>query len=134
MPEGARGTGGIRSESKLRMKRIRRLPCRAFALIATSLFAAHVLCGCAAYQAYRKCGTAGCPGDAQITADVRSLLRQHPELGPPNEVYVQTLDRVVYLSGQLATGLQRETAEALARHASGERPVVDTISLEYNGR
>jgi hypothetical protein len=103
-------------------------------VVALLLSATQALCGCAAYQAYRKCGEAGCPGDAQITAEVRSLLDQHPELGPPNEVYVQTLDRVVYLSGQLATGMQRDTAEAVARRAPGERGVVDTISLEYNGR
>lgn len=111
------------------MRRDRRAQVVALLLVATQ-----VLCGCAAYHAYRKCGAAGCPGDAQITAEVRSLLSQHSELGPPNEVYVQTLDRVVYLSGQLATGQQRDTAEALARHAPGERGVVDTISLEYNGR
>jgi osmotically-inducible protein OsmY len=102
--------------------------CALLLLIPTQL-----LCGCTTYHVYRKCG-AGCPGDAQITAEVRSLLSQHPELGPPNEVYVHTLDRVVYLSGQTATGLQRDTAEALARRAPGERGVVDTISLEYNGR
>jgi osmotically-inducible protein OsmY len=63
-----------------------------------------------------------------------AALAAHPELGPPNEIYVRTLDRVVYLSGQLATDLQRETAEALARRAAGARRVVDIISLEYNGR
>lgn len=93
-----------------------------------------LLCGCAAYHAWRECGDAGCARDAQITAEVRSLLRQHPELGPPNQVYVQTLDRVVYLSGQLATGSQRDTAEALARRAPDERAVVDIIALEYSGR
>ena len=96
--------------------------------------AMHVLCGCAAYHAYRKCGTAGCAGDAQITAEVRSLLSQYPELDAPNRVYVQTLDRVVYLSGELTTELQRDTAEAVARRVTGERGVVDTISLEYAGR
>jgi osmotically-inducible protein OsmY len=107
---------------------------RKLELLLLPLIATHLLCGCAAYDTYRQCGAAGCPGDAQITAEVRSLLGQHPELGPPNLVYVQTLNRVVYLSGQVATGLQRETAEALARRAPGERGVVDIISLEYNGR
>lgn len=90
--------------------------------------------GCAAYHAYRKCGLHGCPGDAAITAEVRALLDQHPELGPPNQVYVQTLDRVVYLTGQVATGLQREIADSAAHDPPGVRQVIDTISLGYNGR
>lgn len=111
------------------MRRDRRLAALVFLVMQTQL-----LCGCATYHAWRKCGDAGCPGDAQITAEVRSLLRQHPELGPPNEIYVQTVDRVVYLSGQLATWSQRETAEAVARRAPDERGVVDIIALEYSGR
>jgi len=111
------------------MRRGRQLAALALLVIQTQL-----LCGCAAYHAWRKCGDAGCPRDAQITAEVRSLLRQHPELNPPNEVYVQTVDRVVYLSGQLATESQRDTAEAVARRAPGERGVVDNIALEYSGR
>jgi osmotically-inducible protein OsmY len=106
-----------------------RLELAAFLIILT-----HGLSGCAAFETYRKCGLSGCPGDAQITAAVHALLGTHTELGPPNELYVQTLDGVVYLSGQLATGLQRDTAEALARRAPGARGVVDTIALEYNGR
>jgi osmotically-inducible protein OsmY len=98
------------------------------------IIVAHGLGGCAAYHVYRKCGVDGCAGDAQITAEVHALLRAHSELAPPNELYVKTLDGVVYLSGQLATGLQRETAVALARQAPGARGVVDTIALEYNGR
>jgi len=110
------------------MRRSRRFAFLAFPIIT------HVLCGCAAYDAYRKCRCAGCPDDARITAEVRALLGQHAELGPPNQVYVQTLDRVVYLSGELATGLQRDTADAVAMRAPGARAVVDIIGLEYNGR
>lgn len=90
--------------------------------------------GCAAYHAYRKCGWNGCPGDAAITAEVYALLAQHPALGPPNQVYVQTLDRVVYLTGQVATDLQREIADSAAREAPDARQVIDTIALPYNGR
>jgi osmotically-inducible protein OsmY len=89
---------------------------------------------CSTYSAYRKCGLHGCPGDAQITAEVSALFDRHPELGPPNQIYVQTVDRVVYLSGEVATGLQRDTAESLARQAQGARRIVDIVSLEYNGR
>ena len=93
-----------------------------------------VLDGCAAYHAYGKCGLHGCPGDAAITAEVYALLDQHPVLGPPNRVYVQTLDRVVYLTGQVATDLQREIADSSAREALGVRQVIDTIALTYSGR
>ena len=90
--------------------------------------------GCATYDAYRKCGLHGCPGDAAITAQVQALLEQHPALAPPNQVYVQTLDRVVYLTGLVATGLQRDIADSAAREAPGVRAVTDTIALSYNGR
>jgi osmotically-inducible protein OsmY len=106
---------------------------RRFDFLAVSLVAVPTLCGCAAYDAYRKCGTGGCPGDEQITAEVRTLLAAHSDLGPPNAISVRTLDRVVYLHGQVATELQRETADGLARHAAGVRDVVDGIGLEYNG-
>jgi len=95
---------------------------------------AMLLSGCAAVDGYRKCGAHGCSGDAQITSEVEALLSTHPALEPPNEVYVQTLDGVVYLSGQVATDLQRSDAELLAREAPGVHRVVDTIGLGYSGR
>jgi osmotically-inducible protein OsmY len=107
---------------------------RPLAFLAFLALLACTLSACTAYGVYRKCGYQGCPGDAKITDEVRSLLTQHPELGPPNQVYVKTLDRVVYLSGQVATDLQRDTAESLALKANGARQVVDIIGLEYNGR
>jgi hypothetical protein len=88
--------------------------------------------GYAAYQTWRKCGS-GCPGDAALAAQVRARLDQHTELLAPNEVDVRVLDGVVYLSGQVATDLQRETAEAVARSTPGAARIVDLISLEYNG-
>ena len=103
-------------------------------LLALFIILTNALGGCAAYSAYRKCGYQGCPGDAQITVEVRSLLDQHAELGPPNQLYVHTLDRVVYLSGQVATDLQRDTAAAVAHQASGARQVIDIIGLSYTGR
>jgi osmotically-inducible protein OsmY len=101
---------------------------------AVLILLAGVLSGCAAYNAYRKCGLHGCPGDAEISAEVRALINQYPELRPPNLVYVQTLDRVVYLEGQVVTDVQRATAETAARSAPGARAVVDSIALSYNGR
>lgn len=89
--------------------------------------------GCAAFDTLRKCG-AGCPGDAEISTAVRARLEQHTELLAPNRVYVSTLDGVVYLSGEVATDLQRLDAEAITRATPGVPRVVDLINLEYNGR
>ncbi len=87
--------------------------------------------GCDAYSAYRRCGFHGCPEDQRITAEIKTLVAEHPELLAPNMVYVQTRDGVVYLSGQVATDLQRTTAEELARQPLGVRRVVDLMSLTY---
>lgn len=86
--------------------------------------------GCAGY---RKCGLEGCPGDAQITSEVQSLLNGHADLGPPNIIRVQTLDRIVYLTGEVNTDFTRQTVEALVRQAAGVRRVVNSISIEYTG-
>lgn len=90
------------------------------------------LCGCAAYQTWRKCGS-GCPGDAALSGEVRARLSQHTELLAPNEVDVNVLDGVVYLSGLVATDLQRTIAEDVAHSTPGVHRVVDLIGLEYNG-
>ena len=111
------------------MRRCKPLCVFAFVVILTGS-----LPGCAAYSAYRKCGSRGCPGDAKITVEVRALLNQHPALGPPNQIYVQTLDRVVYLTGQVATDLQRDAAETIAHEATGVSRIVNTIALTYAGR
>ena len=87
---------------------------------------------CSTYQTWRKCGS-GCPGDAALAAEVRARIAGHTELLAPNEVDVRVLDGVVYLSGTVATDLQRDTAEAVARSAAGAARVVDMIGLEYPG-
>ena len=97
-----------------------------FALVLTG-----ALSGCAVY---RRCGFRGCPGDANITAEVWAGFDQHPALGPPNLLHVQTLDHVVYLSGQVATDLQREIAESVALEATGGARIVNSIALSYEGR
>jgi osmotically-inducible protein OsmY len=93
----------------------------AFALVLTG-----VLPGCAAYE---KCGFAGCPGDAEITAQVRALFDQHPALKPPNLLEVQTLNHVVYLNGVVDTDLERQMAESVAHEAEGVAKVVNSIGL-----
>jgi osmotically-inducible protein OsmY len=44
---------------------------------------------------------------------------------------VQTLDGVVYLSGQVMTHLERSEAEDLARQTVGVKRVVNMLSLPY---
>ena len=98
---------------------------------AKAFVALSVLClsGCATYATYQKCGFGGCPGDAAITEDVRALFERHPALEPPNLVNIQTLDRVVYLSGVVDTDLEREMAQAVALQAPGVARVVNSIGL-----
>jgi osmotically-inducible protein OsmY len=87
---------------------------------------AGALPGCAVYN---KCGVRGCPGDAEITAQVRAMFGRYPALEPPNQVGVQTLDRVVYLSGVVNTDLERQMAESAAREVEGVKRVVNSIGL-----
>lgn len=86
-------------------------------------------CALAACAPFEKCGFAGCPGDAQITADVRALFERHPELGPPALLSVKTLDGVVYLDGVVNTDLVREAAESIALQAHGVRKVVNSLGV-----
>jgi osmotically-inducible protein OsmY len=87
--------------------------------------------GCTAYQ---KCGTGGCPGDAEITAAVQAAYAQHAELQPPNTITVHTINHVVYLYGLVATDLQRQTAESIAKEVPNVAKVVNSIGTSGNGR
>ena len=78
---------------------------------------------------YRKCGFDACPGDAKITAEVSTALNQHPELEGANSIYVQTLDREVYLNGLVDTPFQRQTAESIALRTPGVAGVVNMIAV-----
>jgi osmotically-inducible protein OsmY len=82
------------------------------------------LTGCATSE---KCGVEGCSSDREITANVRAALDQHPGLGPPDSITVQTSNHVVYLSGHVSEGLMRSTAVSLARDVKGVTRVEDTI-------
>ena len=94
--------------------------CAGFALIGA-------LSGCATFE---KCGFTGCPGDAQITADVKALFAKHPELG--TSIEVQTLDHVVYLYGLVDSPLESEIAKSAALEAPGVTRVVSSIA-DRNG-
>ena len=80
---------------------------------------------------YEKCGIDGCPGDANVTANVQALLDQHPDLGPPNSIHVQTLDHVVYLNGMVDVGLERQGAESVALETPGVTRVVNLIAVTH---
>src|ERR1700720_3324208 len=92
-------------------------------LMTLGLVIAGVLSGCATFE---KCGFNGCPGDAKITADVKTLFDQHPELG--TSIDVQTLDHVVYLYGLVDTPFESEIAKSVAVQAPGVTRVVSTIA------
>jgi osmotically-inducible protein OsmY len=84
------------------------------------------LTGCAALG---KCGLQGCPGDAQITAEVRSLYSQYPALEATNSIDIQTIDRVVYLRGLVDTPFQRRLAAEVALKAKGVARVANMLGL-----
>jgi osmotically-inducible protein OsmY len=83
-----------------------------------------VLAGCATYE---KCGIEGCAGDRKTTADVRAAFDQHPELGAPNAINVETVNHVVYLTGHVSEGAMRSIAESAAREVQGVARVEDTV-------
>jgi osmotically-inducible protein OsmY len=97
----------------------------------TMLAILSVLTGCAPLM---PCGIKGCPDDRRITAEVRGLLDVHDELGAPNLVTVQTIDRVVYLRGLVATPYQKRLAQYLAGQAPDAARVVNLIGLDNGSR
>jgi hypothetical protein len=88
------------------------------------------LSACAEYHPYEKCGKGGCAGDADITANVQGLFAQHPELEGPDQLYVETTDHVVYLSGTVETGLHRDIAASVAREVNGVSSIVNNIAVD----
>ena len=97
----------------------------AFAFVAILASGLH---GCASLK---NCGSSGCTGDAKITANVQTLLGQHPDLGPPNSIDVQTIAHVVYLNGFVSDGLESSTAESIAHQAPGVTRVVNSIAVSH---
>jgi osmotically-inducible protein OsmY len=76
-----------------------------------------------------KCGRTGCTGDAQITTNVQTQLSRHSDLEGVSSINVQTLDHVVYLSGEVSDGLMSETAESIAEKTPGVARVVNSIAV-----
>jgi hypothetical protein len=77
------------------------------------------------------CATLPAPdaGDVHITALVKSRLAQYSELQAPNSLDVQTLHRVVYLRGLMATPYQIRLAGSVAGEVAGVRRVENLIGL-----
>jgi len=95
---------------------------RAFAL---SLVVACALAGCASYLG--KCDSDSCRDDAQITANINAQMAQHLDLEP--SIRVQTLNHKVYLNGLVASSLEGDTAEEIARATPGVTRVVNSIAV-----
>jgi osmotically-inducible protein OsmY len=77
----------------------------------------------------RPCGSDACQSDAVITAEVNQLFGKRAPLEAPNILTVETMHRVVYLHGEVATDLQREMAESVAYQAPGVAMVVNDIAV-----
>jgi osmotically-inducible protein OsmY len=103
------------------------MPKRNCMLVLTLVLAAG-LSGCAGF----KCSPENCATDAKITEDVRAVLSQHAEFGAPAEIHVQTINRVVYLNGQVNSDFERQSAEELVRHVANVVDVVNSLSPRSN--
>ena len=86
----------------------------------TALLLTGALSACAEYQPYEKCAKGGCAGDANITANVEGF----------DQLYVKTMDHVVYLSGTVETGLHRDIAASVVREVNGVSSIVNNIAVD----
>ena len=96
-----------------------------------ALLLAAGLSGCASFD---KCDPQNCAGDAKITADVRALIVEHAEFGPPAGIRVQTINGVVYLNGLVDTERVRLEAGALVLQVANVKDVVNSLDARNFGR
>jgi osmotically-inducible protein OsmY len=108
------------------MQKPRMLSAAAFMVIFAAGFS-----GCALFP---KCSPENCATDAQINADVSALFSQHPELGAPAALHIQTINGVVYLSGAVDTEFEVRNAEAIARQVANVKDVENNLYPRSNGR
>lgn len=87
--------------------------------------------GCAVFE---KCSPENCSTDAQINKEAGELLNQHRELGPPGTVRVQTVNGVVYMTGQVDSDFEIRNAEALVRQIANVKDVSNNLYPRSNGR
>jgi osmotically-inducible protein OsmY len=83
-----------------------------------------------ALAAAHNASNVGNADDRQINADVREAIAQHRDLGAPNQIYVQTRDHVVYLSGWVYDSLSADNAIEIAGKVPGVTRVVTTIAVD----
>ena len=69
------------------------------------------------------------PADASITALVTQALAQHPDLGPPNQIFVDTRGHTVYLSGTVNHSLVVADVQDVVRGVPGVSQVVTNIGV-----
>jgi hyperosmotically inducible periplasmic protein len=84
------------------------------------------VCGCASSGPKG----ASAQDDAQITAQVKAAISMHSDLGPPNQIYVDTREHVVYLTGTVADSLVGSNAVSVARGVAGVDSVVNNTSVD----
>jgi osmotically-inducible protein OsmY len=78
------------------------------------------------------CSTADCSGDGKISAAVKTQLNKENALKIDN-IRVQTINHVVYLSGQVDTQRERFDAMSIAAHVAGVAKVVDNLGVSGRG-
>lgn len=104
--------------------------CKRFFALALGITLLFALAGCATTG---KCGAKECPEDAALRAEVEARLSQHPELRPPNMIYVLVRDHSVTLSGQVSTAYAQALAASVASETPGVTKVVNLVALAYSG-
>jgi len=87
-----------------------------------SAIALSAFSGCAVLPASSNAGA-----DESITANVQSSLAEHTGL---EGLTVQTVNGVVYLSGEVSTGVELQDAEAAALATQKVSRVVNSISVD----
>ncbi len=95
--------------------------------------AATMLCALAGCALTGTCGAWECPEEAALRADVEARLDQHPELRPPNMIFVIVRGHSVTLHGEVSTEYAQRLAGAVAREATGVTKVVNLVALTYSG-
>jgi osmotically-inducible protein OsmY len=83
--------------------------------------------GCATHRPWQSGGA--CVEDAQIFEHIQERLDRMPDFGAPGSIRVETVDRVVYLNGQVSSGLAKHLAETVATEEPGVRRVVASIAI-----
>jgi hypothetical protein len=84
-----------------------------------------LLSGCSAFGG---CSDDNCAQDRTISANISAQFAHYPSL-TANTVRIQTLNRVVYLTGLVDTDVERLLAVSVAGDVQGVTRVVDSISV-----